>query len=78
MVNSNITTMAKALGWSHLEERRNNLRLFIMFEIIHNRNAIPSRNPLVPADRHIWSNHPDTSTHIRANTEKYTSFSLAF
>ena len=68
---SSVTRMLADLGWDRLEERRRELRLTIMFKIVHGLIKVPSTDILVPADTRTRSNHPYKYKQIRANTEEY-------
>ena len=67
---SSITAMLAQLGWSTLEDRRQNLRLTLMFKVVKKLVAVPPTH-LDRADSRTRANHPHKFRTIRTSTELY-------
>ena len=64
------TTMLAQLGWSTLEDRRQNLRLTLMFKVVKKLVAVPPTH-IDRADSRTRANHPHKFRTIRTPTEVY-------
>ncbi len=68
---SSVTCMLQELGWQDLAGRRRDLRLILLFKIVHGFIAVPPSENLVPADKRTRSSHQYKYKHISSNTEEY-------
>ena len=66
---ASVTSLLKDLKWHSLQDRRRELRLALLFKIIHGEVAIQGDNFLIPSDQRTRSNHPHTYKHLSAKSE---------
>jgi len=65
---SSVTQMLKDLGWESLADRRRDLRLILLYNIVNHFTAVTVDDILTPADPRTCVNHPYKFRNIRANT----------
>ena len=72
---TSVTNMLKELGWQQLEDRRRDLRLALMYKIVHGLVAVPvdSLN-LEPKDKRTRANHRHTYKHLSPKTDPVKFF----
>jgi len=68
---SSVTAMLTQLGWSTLEQRRENQRLTMMYKVVHGLVAVPTTQ-LIPADSRTKSNHNFKFRNIGSNSTPVT------
>ena len=68
---SSVTAMLTQLGWSILEQRRENQRLTMMYKVVHGLVAVPTTQ-LIPADSRTMSNHDFKFRSISSNSTPVT------
>ena len=68
---SSVTAMLKSLGWESLQDGWRDIRLALMYKIVHAQVAIPANDLLVKADSRTWANHKHKFRHIPATSEAY-------
>jgi len=73
-LHSSVTAMLTQLGWSPLEQRRENQRLTMMYKVVHGLVAVPTTQ-LIPADSRTRSNH---NFKFRSITSNYTPYVYSF
>ena len=68
---SSVTDMMTALEWDSLASRRQDLRLILMYQIVHKKVAIPSDSLLTRTDNRTRSSHGYSYKHLPAKTDSY-------
>ena len=68
---SSVTAMLTQLGWSILEQCRENQRLTMMYKAVHGLVAVPTTQ-LIPADSRTRSNHDFKFRSISSNSTPVT------
>jgi len=63
--------MLRDLQWQPLKKRRREIRLTLLFQIVHGKIAIPVDDVLARADARTRSQHDYKFRHISANTQQY-------
>ena len=63
--------MLKDLGWSSLENRRRDLRLTMLFKIIHGAAEVPTADVLSEADRRTRRTHDKKFNHLQTSSDPY-------
>ena len=75
---SSVSKMLQDLQWQPLKERRREIRLTLLFRLVHGKIAIPVDDVLTRADARTRSQHDYKFCHISANTQQYkNSFFVA-
>jgi len=69
--NSSVTEMVKELKWHSLAERRRDIRLTLMYKIIHGKVAVPVGDTLIKSDSRTRSSHLHKFKQISSNCEQY-------
>ena len=72
---TSVTNILNELGWQRLEDRRRDLRLALMYKIVHGLVAVPvdSLN-LEPKDKRTRANHGYTYKHLSPKTDPVKFF----
>ena len=65
---SSVTQMLQDLGWESLADRRRDMRLVLLYKIIHHLAAVPTEGILIPADPRTRSNHPHKFKTVQSST----------
>ena len=75
---SSVTKMLEDLGWKNLAERRRDLRLALLYKIVHGHIAVPTDDILVTADNRTRSNHQYKYRYMSASATavSYTHLTL--
>ena len=70
---SSVSDMLSDLGWITLADRRKDLRLILLYKIIHGVTAVPTDNILVKADlrTRTGTSHNYKFMHLQPNTSAY-------
>ena len=68
---SSVSDMIAELGWHSLADRRNNIKLIILFRTIHKLIEVPISDILTPADPRTRSNHKLKYKTIKESTSVY-------
>ena len=72
---SRVTSMLQSLGWKNLEDRRQDVRLALLFKIVHGQVAVSVDDThLTKADSRTRANHPYRYRQKRANTTELQNF----
>ena len=72
---SSVTTMLAELGWKNLADRRRDLRLALLYKIVHGHVAVPTDSlNLTLKDTRTRANHPFAYRHPRATTNELKNF----
>ncbi len=66
---SSPTQMLIELGWPELVERRRELRLALLYKIVHGEVAVPTESILVKADSRTLAQHEYKYKHLSANID---------
>ncbi len=66
---SSVTAMLDRLGWESLQERRRELRLALLYKIVHGLVVVPTEEILQKSDSRTRKSHQYTHRHIHANTD---------
>ena len=75
---SSVTQMLKDLEWQPLKDRRRDIRLTLLFRMVHGKVAVPVEDILEKADSRTRSQHSYKYKHLTANTEQFkNSFFVA-
>ena len=69
--------MLQDLQWQPLKERRREIKLTLLFQIVQGKTAIPVDGILTRADARTRSQHDYKFRHISANTKYKNSFFVA-
>ena len=71
---ASVTDLLKDLNWPPLKDRRRDLRLVLLYKIIHGEVAIQvDDNILIPTDHRTRSNHPFSFRQLSAKSETLRS-----
>ena len=74
---SSVTAMLAELGWKRLEDRRKDLRLALLYKIVHGHVAVPvDALNLEPPDPRTRKKHKYTYKHLTPHTDPYKHFFL--
>ena len=74
---SSVTAMLAELGWKRLEDRRKDLRLALLYKIVHGQVAVPvDALNLEPPDPRTRKKHKYTYKHLTPHTDPYKHFIL--
>ena len=68
---SSVTAMLKSLGWESLQGRRRDIRIALMYKIVHAQVAVPTNDLLVKANSRTRANHKYMFRHIPATSAAY-------
>ena len=68
---SSVTTMLQELHWLTLQERRQDLRLAFLFQIVHGKVAVEAEDYLTKADPRTRSHHNHKYKHYTTNCAQY-------
>ena len=69
---SSVTAMLAELGWKRLEDRRKDLRLALLYKIVHGHVAVPvDALNLEPPDPRTRKKHKYTYKHLTPHTDPY-------
>ena len=69
---SSVTAMLAELGWKRLEDRRKDLRLTLLYKIVHDHVAVPvDALNLEPPDPRTRKKHKYTYQHLTPHTDPY-------
>ena len=72
---SSVTSMLQSLGWKNLEDRRRDVRLALLFKIVHGQVAVSVDDiHLTKADSRTRAKHPHKYRHKPANTTELQNF----
>ena len=72
---SSVTAMLAELGWKRLEDRRKDLRLALLYKIVHGHVAVPvDALNLEPPDPRTRKKHKYTYKHLTPHTDPYKHF----
>ena len=69
--------MLQDLQWQPLKERRHEIRLTLLFQIVHGKIAIPVDDILTRSDARTRSQHDFKFRYISANTQQCKNFFVA-
>ena len=74
---SSVTAMLAELEWKRLEDRRKDLRLALLYKIVHGHVAVPvDALNLEPPDPRTRKKHKYTYKHLTPHTDPYKHFFL--
>ena len=68
---SSVTSMLKELGWQDLATRRKDLRLALLYKVIHGAIAVPADDILTPVQTRTRAASSNNYRTIRASTDAY-------
>ena len=68
---SSVTAMLSHLTWLLLKDRRNDIRLALLFQIIRGKISAEAENILLKPDSRTRKKHNSTYRHLRPHTEQY-------
>ena len=73
---SSVNSMLSSLNWPTLQQRRSNIRMCMVFKIIHQLVAIPQENYFTPKCRLTSNQHPHTFLQYQTTRDyfKYSFF----
>ena len=72
---SSVTTMLSTLGWNQLEKRRRDVRLALLFKVVHGHVEVTTDDLyLTKADSQTRANHPYKYRVKGANTKELQNF----
>ena len=72
---SSVTSMLQYIGWKDLKDRRRDLRLALLYKIIHGHVAVPAETlKLCKPTRQLRANHKHTYQTLPVETTELKSF----
>ena len=66
-----VTNMLKELGWLALKDRRRDIRLALLYQIVKGKVAVQAEDTLVTSDPRTRRNHDHNYRHLSAKTTIY-------
>lgn len=72
---ASVSDMLTKLGWRNLEDRRRDLRLALLYKVVHSHVAVTAESlDLIKADSRTRANHPHKLKLPRARTRNLSNF----
>ena len=68
---TSVTAIMEELGWESLADRRRDMRLCLMYKIVHGLVNIPTADILTPTDSRTRQSHPYCYRHLATHTNSY-------
>ena len=68
---SSVTDMIHKLGWKDLATRRKELRLTLLYKMVHGLVAVPASDYLTPADKRTRALHPFKYRSVPCSTDSF-------